>query len=595
MGLSGKKHSIGKTIATLRKEKGWTQVELAEKLQVSDKAVSKWEKDDSSPSVEFFPALAELFGVSIDYLMTGKTPEKEIITMSTIELCAKKDDPTLLDNFSVRTTDESGRSLMDYIKKYDSLKVLKALFDKCSHQTHYMGLFGWDRGKGIAPTDYLMLIKINGERKYMKEVCRSEEYIYSVSDIEKSGYMPIIQYLIAHYQELPENQKEYYFGKEAVLKPSAAWINAYPYFLQEAYAQDKQEAFDELLKKIVATNSDYQTENEKLRKEMGSYYSSHFSHWAQSHIYIRVLRSTVELAYQRGDIALGDQLNSICETPLSNYDKKVIAIDNDKTLSAKEKRFQRIIHDGVVCIDELLETKDFKLIKETIKKYPIHPIEHIANMLQAKQSRELFRYAVDNNLGQLASCVANGYKLPDEYIEAEAKYLVDYYVDGEILQQYWYNHPAVINKKYFSVSPNQQSWNIPQVLRYISQCKEKIINDLSLRLDKEKTIGDLTREYFEKELAKGNIEMVIIKLCVRLEAILRCDYQYEGDFSDMLNRFCSYFNTTDDEGNDYDPYTPKILNKLRMQRNGIVHSEKCTEELSVDEIKFCIDYICKMG
>ena len=37
-------HSIGKTIAELRKAKGWTQIELAEKLQVSDKTISKWEK-----------------------------------------------------------------------------------------------------------------------------------------------------------------------------------------------------------------------------------------------------------------------------------------------------------------------------------------------------------------------------------------------------------------------------------------------------------------------------------------------------------------------------------------------------------------------
>ena len=82
-------HSIGKTIAELRKEKGWTQVELAEKLQVSDKAVSKWEKDDAFPSVEFFPVLAQLFGVSIDYLMTGKAPDKEVIVLSKAELCAK--------------------------------------------------------------------------------------------------------------------------------------------------------------------------------------------------------------------------------------------------------------------------------------------------------------------------------------------------------------------------------------------------------------------------------------------------------------------------------------------------------------------------
>ena len=38
-------HSIGKTIAELRKVKGWTQVELAERLNVSDKTISKWESE----------------------------------------------------------------------------------------------------------------------------------------------------------------------------------------------------------------------------------------------------------------------------------------------------------------------------------------------------------------------------------------------------------------------------------------------------------------------------------------------------------------------------------------------------------------------
>ena len=65
-------HTIGKIIAQLRKSKNWTQLELAEKLNVSDKAVSKWETEDSFPSIEFFPTLASLFDVSIDYLMTGK-------------------------------------------------------------------------------------------------------------------------------------------------------------------------------------------------------------------------------------------------------------------------------------------------------------------------------------------------------------------------------------------------------------------------------------------------------------------------------------------------------------------------------------------
>jgi hypothetical protein len=114
-------------------------------------------------------------------------------------------------------------------------------------------------------------------------------------------------------------------------------------------------------------------------------------------------------------------------------------------------------------------------------------------------------------------------------------------------------------------------------------------------LDKEKTTGELTREYFLNLLAKGDIEMLIIKLCVRLEAILRCDYHYEGDFVKMIDQYCSTFNTYDDEDNNYDPHTPRLLHKLRMMRNGIVHSEKCNDKLSVGELQECIDHICKMG
>ena len=119
-------HSIGKTIAELRKEKGWTQVELAEKLQVSDKAVSKWEKDDAFPSIEFFPVLASLFGVSIDFLMTGKIPEKEIVLMSKIELCAKNDDVSLLSGINPNSKDENGKTLADYVLQYESVRVYNA-------------------------------------------------------------------------------------------------------------------------------------------------------------------------------------------------------------------------------------------------------------------------------------------------------------------------------------------------------------------------------------------------------------------------------------------------------------------------------------
>lgn len=89
-------HSIGKTIAELRKKKGWTQAELAEKLNVSDKAVSKWESESGLPEILQLPTMASLFDVSIDYLMTGNETKKEIL-MSKAEFCAKNDDISLAE------------------------------------------------------------------------------------------------------------------------------------------------------------------------------------------------------------------------------------------------------------------------------------------------------------------------------------------------------------------------------------------------------------------------------------------------------------------------------------------------------------------
>lgn len=71
------KQTLGNMIAVLRKEKGMTQLELAEKMGVTDKAVSKWERDLSFPDVSSIPKLAEIFGVSVDELMQVKADTKE--------------------------------------------------------------------------------------------------------------------------------------------------------------------------------------------------------------------------------------------------------------------------------------------------------------------------------------------------------------------------------------------------------------------------------------------------------------------------------------------------------------------------------------
>ena len=133
--MFNKKHKIGDAIAKLRKEKGWTQIELAEKLQVSDKAISKWESNKGDPSIEFLPAIAELFDVTLDYLMTGKEQKEKIVTMSKLELCAKKDNVILYKEIGkdLKYRDENNKSIFDYIFKYESKELFKSLLPNAEH------------------------------------------------------------------------------------------------------------------------------------------------------------------------------------------------------------------------------------------------------------------------------------------------------------------------------------------------------------------------------------------------------------------------------------------------------------------------------
>lgn len=75
------KITIAKNIIELRRKNSMTQAELAEKLNYTDKAVSKWERGMSVPDVIVLKEIADLFGVTVDYLLTaeheGGLPEIE--------------------------------------------------------------------------------------------------------------------------------------------------------------------------------------------------------------------------------------------------------------------------------------------------------------------------------------------------------------------------------------------------------------------------------------------------------------------------------------------------------------------------------------
>lgn len=66
------KEIIARNIVDLRRKNGMTQLELAKKLNYTDKAVSKWERGESIPDVAVLKTIADLFGVTVDYLLTAE-------------------------------------------------------------------------------------------------------------------------------------------------------------------------------------------------------------------------------------------------------------------------------------------------------------------------------------------------------------------------------------------------------------------------------------------------------------------------------------------------------------------------------------------
>lgn len=68
---------VGQLIYKLRKEKGFTQKQLADRLNISDRTISKWERGYGCPDVTLLPSLSAVFGVSIENILNGELSENE--------------------------------------------------------------------------------------------------------------------------------------------------------------------------------------------------------------------------------------------------------------------------------------------------------------------------------------------------------------------------------------------------------------------------------------------------------------------------------------------------------------------------------------
>ncbi len=627
-------HSIGKTIATLRKSKGWTQVELAEKLNVSDKAVSKWESEAGLPEISQLPAMATLFGVTIDYLMTGKTPEKEIVTISKAELCAKTDDVSLAEEVKDLPNDENNKNIVDYILQYQSLNVFKKLCEIDSSFINRFKMLDAMRLAVVSNSLSILVGKIFSVDRNCKFTFENEDEIKSLLPVEDKEYFRNYQdqcncliprdffTLLVTDKRVNETTLNVFLsnqnGRESV------WYHAFPYLIDEAYKNGNDKL---LLKMLDISRKNNAIAYETIDPIYDNYDSSYNyvlnyffiapKYGNKGHGLVRVLESTIKAALEKGDFDMIQEFNNInidvenfvttkfrrvhesmtkskCYVATSD-EIRVAKLKLDKSVSRTDLEIQSAIHNGIVDIKELKEIADFKAVKKALNDYPVHPFELVYRMYQQQKWRELFEFSVDYDINRLSDAILyqNKEAIEENILEIWTKDNQPY----NRLKSLCFNNNELyvsIREISYGSRTNHNQKSIQEVIDYLNDVRQRIISELSNKFDKEKIVGELTKDYFYSELSKGNKELVIIKLCVRMEAILKCDYNYQGDFSEMLDRFCGQFNTYDDEGNNYDPYTPDMLNRLRRQRNSIVHSEKTVEPMSDDDIKQCIDYICSL-
>lgn len=115
------KAKIGSFIATLRKEKGMTQKELADKLVISDKAVSKWERGISFPDITLLEPLSIILEVSITELVKGDR----------ISMSEKTNTSDEVMQAALNINSESNKSTRKYIFKLRTISIIAITLVAC--------------------------------------------------------------------------------------------------------------------------------------------------------------------------------------------------------------------------------------------------------------------------------------------------------------------------------------------------------------------------------------------------------------------------------------------------------------------------------
>lgn len=140
-------NTLSARISALRKEKGLTQEELAEKLGVSSQAVSKWENDLSCPDIMLLPQLSKIFDTTTDELLSGP---KEVPVARIVPQKERKNFDELMLRIKVDSDDG------ERVRVNIPLSIIKVTLECCSDPN----IIGIGASNALGNIDFSQIIKL---------------------------------------------------------------------------------------------------------------------------------------------------------------------------------------------------------------------------------------------------------------------------------------------------------------------------------------------------------------------------------------------------------------------------------------------------
>ena len=607
-------NTINQRIKELRQNRGISESELAEKIHVKSDEINEWENNNKNIEISKLIELATALDVSLDYLLTGKEKESQIVIVSKTEYACKNDDPSLI-NFDVlkdlNRLDESGKNLIDYLEMYDCPKVYKEVVNKfvLNSSQSYSRLNNKERWVKLM-IKYDDTIALKQENFFPKGIERSfgqasRRYEKDINIFNKPFFSKNISLFLKKKKILSEILT---LHENNMVNSTVDWQYVYANLLLHALNNDDEKLSKKIANLIIELNNkskidsiNFQNSNNTKVNNYKTLYSYRDVPSITTKLYsstpceyyfslVNVPKSTIKLMFDKGYVDEAIALNSFNQMSDGEIEAEKMKIAGQS--NPQEIFITSCLKYGIVSIQKLLKCDDISIIEYALDHYPISFKEMLDKYLEKKDYRGLYKFAIDNDFTGIALELV---RLKNGDIDGIKKA-----INLAANQVYLEGNKFDVNRSYF-VNTNNSGLSNYRMMRNPAprltseQVKNNVLAELKMEEDRAAALEGLDLQYFISLLESNNIELLIIKLCVRLEAMLKYDFRYSGTFEEMLNKYIEKYCCEDDGwGYMVESRSAYLLHKLRKYRNGIVHPEQAKEQLSNSELKELINYICKL-